>query len=401
VRGERSGVADEDAECNFCPGFSRTAGVLASELLGPFQARSKVGKGDMLLWVHEVCALWSPEVYIDHDTNAMVGVHEAYGRGRRLRCSECARIGPTVGCYIPSRTQVFHYLCLKAGGCHLEKDRHVVLCERHKGEATSVKFTSQMQRIAAATAAAVARKEAVAAACADDPDAGKDAPHSPYTGLRRGETETIVSRAEGIAASPPDGKEVTVARRTRRVLGPGERLILGDRPMRVPANLLEGILARLSAAVKAPSRDSPAKQLPISGQDQPRPSPVVLIRSLLQARAFRRGELRPSLPVVPASYDTTVVAPSSQPSSPLAAIPVGKGKSRAVPGGPGSRAAALTGERGAKGGGEKWLCLRKKACFGTAARVVTGPWCGHVWYAGCCCRGCCTRTLLASDAPRR
>jgi len=63
----------------------------------------------------------------------------------------------------------------------------------------------------------------------------------------------IVSRAGVIAASSPDGKEVTVARRKRRVLGPGERLILGDRPMRVPANLLEGILARLSAAVKAPS----------------------------------------------------------------------------------------------------------------------------------------------------
>jgi len=60
------------------------------------------------------------------------------------------------------------------------------LCERQKGEAASVKLTSQMQHIAAATAAAVARKEAVAAACADDSDAGKDAPHSPFTGLRRG-----------------------------------------------------------------------------------------------------------------------------------------------------------------------------------------------------------------------
>ena len=55
VRGERSGVADKDPDCNFCPGLSRTGGVLASELLGPFQARSKVGKGNMLLWVHGVC----------------------------------------------------------------------------------------------------------------------------------------------------------------------------------------------------------------------------------------------------------------------------------------------------------------------------------------------------------
>ncbi|OSX71162.1 hypothetical protein BU14_0585s0009 [Porphyra umbilicalis] len=209
VRGLRSGAADADPECNFCPGFSRTGGVMASELLGPFEARSKVGKGIMHLWVHEVCALWSPEVYLDPDTNAMLGVHKAYGRGRRLRCSECARIGPTVGCYVPSCRNVFHFLCIMAGRCHLVKDRHVILCERHKGEAASLEFKADMERIAAAAAAAVARKEAVAAACAGDPDAGKDTPHSQYTGLRRGETETIVSRAGGIAASPPDGKVVT------------------------------------------------------------------------------------------------------------------------------------------------------------------------------------------------
>jgi len=362
VRGLRSGAADADPECNFCPGFSRTGGVMASELLGPFEARSKVGKGIMHLWVHEVCALWSPEVYLDPDTNAMLGVHKAYGRGRRLRCSECARIGPTVGCYVPSCRNVFHYLCIMAGRCHLVKDRHVILCERHKGEAASLEFKADMERIAAAAAAAVARKEAVAAACAGDPDAGKDTPHSQYTGLRRGETETIVSRAGGIAASPPDGKVVTVARRTRRVLGPGERLILGDRPMRVPTSVLESVLARLSAAVKAPSRDSPDKQLTISAQDKPRRLPVVLTRNLRQARVFRRGELRPSLPVFPASYDTTVVAPSSQPSSPPAALPVGKGKARAVTGGPGWRAATFaTGGGGAGGGREGCVAARGPA----------------------------------------
>jgi len=74
-------------------------------------------------------------------------------------------------------------------------------------------------------------------------------------------------------------------------------------------------------------------------------------QNLWQARAFRRGELRPSLTVILASYDTKLVAPSSQPLSPPAAIPVGKGRSRAVRGGPGWRSATLTGERGARGGG--------------------------------------------------
>jgi len=74
-------------------------------------------------------------------------------------------------------------------------------------------------------------------------------------------------------------------------------------------------------------------------------------QNLRQARAFHRGELRPSLPNILASYDTKLVAPSSHPLSPPAAIPVGKGKSRAVRGGLGWRSATLTGETGAKRGG--------------------------------------------------
>jgi len=44
-------------ECCFCPGFSRTGGVLASDMLGPFSTKSTTGKRAVHLFAHEVCAL--------------------------------------------------------------------------------------------------------------------------------------------------------------------------------------------------------------------------------------------------------------------------------------------------------------------------------------------------------
>jgi len=372
-RGDRARVAVADPECNFSPGFSRTGGVLPSDLLGPFEGRSMLGRGNKRLWVHEVCALWAPEVYRDPDTKAMVGIHKAYVRGQRLRCSECSRFGATVGCYVPSCDEVFHYLCVMAGGCPLVEEPHVILCERHKDQAASPEIIAMMGSIAAAAAAAVTRSEAVTAASAGDPDAAKDAPHSEVTGLRRGETEAIVCRDARISSCPPTGKAVTVALRTGRVLGPGERLILGDRPMRVPANALASVLARMPAAVKAPaSIGSSIKKVGNDVQASPCRSPFMLVRNLKQTHAFQRGELRPSVHVVPPSYTNTVAAPSSPPTSPRTARPVGKGKALAVPGGPGWCSA--TGGGGGGGGVARYEpCAIWRSCWGRG-------W-SHVWRA--------------------
>jgi len=333
-----------------------------------------LAKGNKRIWVHEVCALWEPEVHRDPDTKAVVGVNKAYVRGQRLRCSECSRFGATVGCYVPSCDEVFHYLCVMAGGCHSFKEQHVILCERHKDQAVSPELMAEMGSIAAAAAAAVTRGKAVTAASAGDPDAGKDAPHSEVTGLRRGETEAIVCRDARISSCPPTGKAVTVALRTGRVLGRGERLILGDRPMRVPTNALEGVLARLSAAIKAPSVGSILKKVGNDGQASPRRSPFMLVRNLKQTHAFQRGELRPSLPVVPLSYTNTVAAPSLPPTSPRTARPVGKGKALAVPGGPGWCSATGRGGGGGGGGGARY-----EPCAVWRSYWVRG-WC-HVWRA--------------------
>jgi len=289
-------------------------------------------------------------------------VHKAYVRGQRLRCSECSRFGATVGCYLPSWDEVFYYLCVMAGGCHFFKEQHVILCKRRKDQAAISEFIAKMGSIADAAAAAVTRREAVTAASAGDPDAGKDAPHSDVTGLRRGETEAIVCRDARISSCPPTGKDVTVALRTGRELGRGERLILGDRPMRVPENALECVFSRLSAAIKAPpSIGSSLKKFRNDGQASPRRSPFMLVRNLKQTHAFQRGDLRLSLPVVPPSYTHTVAASSLPPTSPRTARSVGRGEALDVPGGPG-----WCSETWAGGGGAGWLGTSRVSSSGPA-----------------------------------
>lgn len=82
-------------------------------------------------------------------------------------------------------------------------------------------------------------------AAADDSTAGLDTPHGAYTQLRRNATETLFCAASRVASVVPDAAAgvpaaVVLAMRTGRVLRSGDRLVLRDRPRRVPASMLAG-----------------------------------------------------------------------------------------------------------------------------------------------------------------
>jgi len=84
ARQRRPFLSVPDSPCIFCPGFSRTGGILPSPILGPFRKRlSAVGIGrSMPVFVHEVCALWAAEVHRDKHSGALRNVVGAYELGR-------------------------------------------------------------------------------------------------------------------------------------------------------------------------------------------------------------------------------------------------------------------------------------------------------------------------------
>ena len=113
--------------CGLCPQITRTGGVLASPLMGPYLLPSTTRP----IFVHEICALWAPEVYCQENDGTLCKVSQAYRRGRHMRCYSCGSLGATVGCQVTSCRKVFHFLCLQRGRCAFVQASYAAWCSRH------------------------------------------------------------------------------------------------------------------------------------------------------------------------------------------------------------------------------------------------------------------------------
>jgi len=113
--------------CGLCPQITRTGGILPSPLMGPYRLPSTT----RLIFIHEICALWAPEVYCDKNGGTMRNVLQAYRRGLHMRCSSCGSLGATVGCNVSSCSKVFHFFCLQCGRCAFVQASYAAWCNRH------------------------------------------------------------------------------------------------------------------------------------------------------------------------------------------------------------------------------------------------------------------------------
>ncbi|KAK9815637.1 hypothetical protein WJX72_007259 [[Myrmecia] bisecta] len=99
------------------------------------------------IFVHRLCALWSPEVY-QTDQGTLRCVMAAVKRGRAMRCCECQQRGATIGCRLERCPLSFHLHCaaLRAGaaGCTFYPDKYMVACAEH---APLFKHEAQQNRV--------------------------------------------------------------------------------------------------------------------------------------------------------------------------------------------------------------------------------------------------------------
>jgi len=326
-------------------------GTLPSPLVGPFRN----GNSAKVIHIHEMCASWAPEVFHDPETDQLSNVAADYCRSRRLICTVCSSSGATVGYYVPSCTNVYHFICLFGfpapsigqpandfGPCLRIYDCRAAFCPAHAGRAKDAVYVQRMEADAALSGFLTTRAAAVAAALNRDPGLGTDSPSFSITGIRRSETETIFCRKWGVASEAPNNTTVTVVGRPllRRMLRRGERPLLRDRPSQVFRSALELLLGKNASreagggsadggsarpSVQAVARGSGLRDAAkaVGGRTvaapPPRP-PILLLRNLRQCRALRRESVRLSLPAVPTSYLTTTVVLSDGAPAPPSAV---------------------------------------------------------------------------------
>ena len=103
-----SPVEPHEPKCTFCLAVNRNCGTLPSVMLGPF-TRHNMRKS---INVHVICAMWASEIFHDPEANELGNVIAAYNRSRGLKCTVCLTNGATVGCYVPTCQNVYHFCCL-------------------------------------------------------------------------------------------------------------------------------------------------------------------------------------------------------------------------------------------------------------------------------------------------
>ncbi|KAH9625711.1 hypothetical protein KSS87_007907 [Heliosperma pusillum] len=131
-----SGGSDQEAysgsstseEISFDPwdGFGDESGWLG-KLLGPVNDRLGIAR----IWVHQHCAVWSPEVYFA-GVGCLKNIRSALCRGRALKCTRCGRPGATLGCRVDRCPRTYHLPCARASGCNFDHRKFLIACADHR-----------------------------------------------------------------------------------------------------------------------------------------------------------------------------------------------------------------------------------------------------------------------------
>ncbi|KAL0906551.1 hypothetical protein M5K25_025053 [Dendrobium thyrsiflorum] len=119
-------TASEEPNYNVWDGFGDGPGWLG-KLLGPLIDRFGIAR----VWVHQHCAVWSPEVYFA-GLGCLKNVRAALCRGRALKCSRCGRPGATIGCRVDRCPKTYHLPCSRVEGCIFDHRKFLIACSEHR-----------------------------------------------------------------------------------------------------------------------------------------------------------------------------------------------------------------------------------------------------------------------------
>ncbi|XP_062094452.1 uncharacterized protein LOC133800497 [Humulus lupulus] len=118
--------ASEEPSYDIWDGFGDEPGWLG-RLLGPINDRYGIAG----IWVHQHCAVWSPEVYFA-GLGCLKNVRAALCRGRALKCTRCGRPGATIGCRVDRCPRTYHLPCARANGCIFDHRKFLIACTDHR-----------------------------------------------------------------------------------------------------------------------------------------------------------------------------------------------------------------------------------------------------------------------------
>lgn len=115
--------------CAFCTNSSKDDDMALK--LGPFYGPFEDNLSYRKYYVHELCGLWSPNVFLDHNSKFKNIVKEIK-RSNKLDCKYCGNKGGGLGCSLKKCLNNYHVLCAKVLNCDFNDQKYIILCPEHK-----------------------------------------------------------------------------------------------------------------------------------------------------------------------------------------------------------------------------------------------------------------------------
>lgn len=106
-----------------------------NDFIGPWNVPDR---GDV--YIHQSCAVWSPQIYSDPKTNELLNVRLEIQRSLYIRCSHCRLSGASIGCHNTNCSRSFHLPCAKEASCFMDYENYRLLCVKCMNQAFDQRY---------------------------------------------------------------------------------------------------------------------------------------------------------------------------------------------------------------------------------------------------------------------
>jgi len=115
--------------CAFCRTSNKDKSAIRD--LGPFYGPFK--NKQKSLYVHELCAIWTADVYLDPKTDKLKNLLKEVKRCNKMMCNHCGKYGGGLGCLDRRCRKTYHFKCALDDklDCQLDYGHHTLLCPEH------------------------------------------------------------------------------------------------------------------------------------------------------------------------------------------------------------------------------------------------------------------------------
>ncbi|XP_043106661.1 uncharacterized protein si:ch211-165g14.1 [Puntigrus tetrazona] len=95
-------------------------------------------------WIHEDCSIWTAGIFLVK--GKLYGLEEAIRLAHETVCSQCHRVGATLGCFFKDCPNKYHFPCALQSDSALNEENFTIRCPKHKNKTSRMSVSRLKNR---------------------------------------------------------------------------------------------------------------------------------------------------------------------------------------------------------------------------------------------------------------